>query len=125
MWSTLLLLDSGNHRLRRIGWDGRVHTVTGRGVPGNDGDDGPAALTTLRWSQGVAVLSDGRILIADTANHRVRVITPDGRITGVVIADPDAPAFRQPWSLVVTPDGQVVLSESIGPRVRRLAPAFN
>lgn len=122
---SLLLLDSGNHRLRRIGWDGRVRTLAGRGVAGNDGDDGPATAAALRWPQGVATLPDGAILIADTANHRLRIVTPDGRITAVVIADPAAPGFRQPWSLAVTPDGQVVVSESIGPRVRRLAPAFN
>jgi DNA-binding beta-propeller fold protein YncE len=38
---------------------------------------------TLNGPFGVAVDSAGRILIADEMNHRIRVVTPDGRIATI------------------------------------------
>lgn len=93
-----LLLTEGepSHRLRRIdaGADGRigpadpVSTVAGTGVagyaPAQDG--GPAAVAQLDGPAGVGVLADGRIVVGDRLNRRVRLIAADAQRTITTIA---------------------------------------
>ena len=61
---SLLVCDTGNHRVLRIK-SGVVSTVAGSGVQGFAGDGGAAVAAELYTPSGVAVLTDGRILIAD------------------------------------------------------------
>ncbi|MBI5104126.1 MAG: hypothetical protein HZB46_03915 [Solirubrobacterales bacterium] len=80
---TIFIADQGNHRIRRIAPDGTISTVAGVGTPGALGDGGPATAAQLNAPHAVEALPDGRLLIADTANHRVRQVTPDGIITTI------------------------------------------
>lgn len=73
----LWLTDSDNHMVRR--WDrttGLIERVAGGGTTGGGGDGGVAAHAGLNYPFGIAVGGDGRILVADTFNHRIREITP-------------------------------------------------
>ncbi|MDX2252656.1 MAG: hypothetical protein NW202_10235 [Nitrospira sp.] len=73
----LLLTDSDNHLVRR--WDrltGLIERVAGGGTTGAGGDGGFAAHAGLSYPFGITVDGDGRILVADTFNHRIREITP-------------------------------------------------
>ena len=73
----LWLTDSDNHLIRR--WDritGLIERVAGGGVTGAGGDGGPAVNASLNYPFGIAVDGEGRILVADTFNHRIREITP-------------------------------------------------
>ena len=73
--------DSINHRVRRIGADGRIVTVAGTGVAGFSGDGGPATAATLIEPRSVAVDRQGNLYIADYRNGRVRRVSKDGRIS--------------------------------------------
>ncbi len=73
---TLLIADSGNHRIRAVGADGIIHTIAGTGAPGFTGDDGPAREARLRSPSGVAVDAAGAVYVADLDNNRVRKLTP-------------------------------------------------
>ena len=53
---------------------GDVYTIAGTGGPGFGGDGGPAVKAGHKDPSGVAVDHHGNVLIADFANHRVRVI---------------------------------------------------
>jgi trimeric autotransporter adhesin len=53
---------------------GDIYTVAGDGTQGFPGDSGPATAAEIGRSQGVAVDGAGNLLIADTANNRVRVV---------------------------------------------------
>ncbi len=64
--------DSGNHRIRAVGAE--VTTEVGSGQPG--AADGPPALVELNRPRGVAFTANGRLVIADTNNHWLRVLTP-------------------------------------------------
>lgn len=73
----LWLTDSDNHLVRR--WDritGLIERVAGVGTTGAGGDGGTAASAALKYPFGIAVDGQGRILVADTFNHRIREITP-------------------------------------------------
>jgi hypothetical protein len=51
-----------------------IYTVAG-GIGGFSGDGGPATAAGLAFPAGLAVNSAGNLLIADSGNHRVRMVT--------------------------------------------------
>ena len=70
----IVVADTGNHRIRRIARDGVVTSVAGTGRPGNAGDGGAATAASMNGPERAVVGPGGVIYVADTANHRVRVI---------------------------------------------------
>ena len=62
--------------VRRITSDGIITTVAGTGELGFSGDAGPADAARLCWPLGLATDDAGHILIADTENNRIRLLTP-------------------------------------------------
>ena len=79
----LFIADAGNNRIRKVSTDGIVTTVAGNGRPGFSGDGGPAIDAALTYPSGVSVDAGENLYIADTANHRIRKLTPEGIITTV------------------------------------------
>ena len=77
----MFVVDMEAHRISVIGKDGTRRVVAGNGQPGFSGDDGPAALATLRQPHHILTAPDGSIYVADTNNNCVRRI--DVR-TGVI-----------------------------------------
>jgi sugar lactone lactonase YvrE len=77
--------------------DGIITTVAGSGpttseAPGDyAGDGGPATAARLYRPVGLAVDAAGNLFIADTDNHRIRKVTPDGTITTVAGSGPIGP----------------------------------
>jgi hypothetical protein len=55
--------------------EGYIYTVAGDGVAGFEGDGGPALSAELNYPGGIAVEADGDLLIADTQNGRIRLVT--------------------------------------------------
>jgi hypothetical protein len=81
----LLIADTVNDRVRVVAaatgtlfgqsmTAGDIYTVAGDGTGGYSGDGGPATSTELDAPRGVAVDGAGNLVIADTANYRVRVV---------------------------------------------------
>ena len=71
----LFLTDSDNHLIRQ--WDlasGVAFCVAGQGVPSYSGDDGAAREASLCYPFGIVADRDGTLLVADTFNHRIRVL---------------------------------------------------
>lgn len=65
--------DGKNNRVRRIS-GGKVNTTAGAG--NNGFKDGPVDKALFNYPSGLAVGGTGKIYVADSANHRVRLITP-------------------------------------------------
>ncbi len=70
--------DTGNHCIRKIS-GGVVSTVAGTGVEGFA--NGPAATAQFKSPQDLAVDVSGIIHVADTGNHRIRLINSGSVLT--------------------------------------------
>jgi sugar lactone lactonase YvrE len=75
--------QSTNHRVVRITPTGSLVTVAGTGQAGFSGDGGPATSAALNQPIGLALDSTGNLYIADSNNHRIRRVRPDGTISTV------------------------------------------
>lgn len=123
-----LALREGNAVLRLDLVRGTIHHVAGTGTKGYAGDGGPASRATLNGPKGVAAAPDGRIYVADTENHVVRVIDPrSGVITTVAgtgakgdgsNADPLRCALNRPHGVFVDADGTLFIGDTDAYRVR-------
>lgn len=87
----IVIADKGNQRIRKVASDGTITTIAGTGLQGYDGDDVPGVSASLRDPHNLAFASDGRLLVADTRNERVRALDADGNIT--TVAGTGAAAF--------------------------------
>lgn len=72
----VFVADAGNHRVRVIEPDGNIYTYAGNGVGDWRGDGGPADSASLNSPLAVHTGPDGALLVADTANQRIRKIDP-------------------------------------------------
>ena len=114
--------DTYNDRIRRIAPDGTVTTLAGNGKPGlldgalpDAGFDTPSALAAGR---------DGTLYVADTGNHAVRRIKPDGTVDTLAIPleGEVRPPLRRPAGLALTRDGYLYIAASSGGRILQLTP---
>jgi uncharacterized protein (TIGR03437 family) len=74
------IAEFSNSRIRKVDTKGIITTVAGNGISGYGGDGGAATSAQLNGPQSVAVDAAGNLYIADTANNRVRQVTPGGSI---------------------------------------------
>jgi hypothetical protein len=80
----VFIADSPNHRIRKVDLaTGVITTVAGTGQEGFGGDGGPATAARLNRPRFLVVARDGSLIIADTANYRVRRVDPAGVITTI------------------------------------------
>ncbi len=106
-----------------------IQTVAG--IDSN-GDGGPAVNALLSQAEGIAVDRMGNIYLAEAADNRVRMITPDGNIqtiggTGVAGFSGDGGLARQamlnqPYGLAVDASGNLYVADLGNGRVRKIAP---
>ena len=79
----LHISDIGAHQIFRLEGT-NLALVAGTGVAGFSGDGEHASRATLNAPHELLFLADGTLLIADTFNHRIRAIRPDGTIHTIV-----------------------------------------
>ena len=83
---SLLVADSAANRITRWTPDGRITPVAGSGEAGFDGDRAiPAVSARFDAPSGLAIDSNSRILVADTNNHRVRILEPFSETVGTLL----------------------------------------
>ena len=78
--------DSGNCAIRKIARDGTVSTLAGNGREGNA--DGVGTAARFRHPRGLGFAPDGSLVVADTANCRIRRLAMDGTVTTIAGSTP-------------------------------------
>ncbi len=124
----LYVADAGNHRIRKIGSDGEVSTLAGSGERGLA--EGPAATARFNDPGGVAVDTQGTVYVADTGNHRIRVIRSDGQVAtlagssnaGSLDGTGSLAQFNRPHGLAIDPHGNLLVADSGNNRIRKVTP---
>jgi streptogramin lyase len=107
-----------------------ISTFAGNGSKGFSGDGGPAIQAQLNDPTGIARGPDGALYICDTGNHRIRRVTPDGRIATVAGAGQrgwtgdggpaTAAQLNEPYEVRFDAAGHVFWVERLSHTVRRL-----
>lgn len=125
----LFVTEFGNHTIRKITLSGEVSTVAGTSrIPG--AADGPAGQASFNYPAGIAVDSENRIHVADSGNHTIRRISPEGFVctfAGLAGAygSEDGPAntarFSNPTDVCITSDGSVCVTDSSNNTIRRIS----
>jgi thiol-disulfide isomerase/thioredoxin len=116
----LWLADSESSAIRWVA-DGEMHTAAGQGLFDFGLMDGPAGTALFQHPLGVCVLPDGSVLVADTYNGAVRLLSASGA-HGDRVVSTVATGLAEPSDIVLAPDGGVVVVESAAHRLTRLAP---
>jgi hypothetical protein len=124
------VVDAHNHRVMLIDAANQITTVAGNGTQGAGGDFGPATAAQLNSPSAVAVDAAGNLYIADSGNHKVRMVTAGGIIltiagTGVAGFSGDAgpgtsAQLNSPMDLVVWNDFLVV-ADTGNSRIRMIS----
>jgi sugar lactone lactonase YvrE len=78
----LYVTDSGNSAIRRVGPGGATGTVAGDGTCGY-ADSGSGTLARFCRPRGIALDGNGNLWVADSGNHLLRRIAPDGSVSTV------------------------------------------
>ena len=122
----LIIIDSGNNRIRQVGTNGIIKSVVGRNP--NDGDMGTNA--TLNGAVGVSFDSYGNMFIADTSNNRIRKVDTNGVITTVAgngaasFSGDGGPAtnasLHTPVDVAVDMAGDIYIADERNLRVRKV-----
>lgn len=131
----LYIADPGDNRIRKVSTQGVITTFAGTGKAGFSGDGGPANQAQLSFPQSIAFDSKGDLIIADRVNNRLRMVTPDGKISTIAgngtrastgNGGPAAAAsLNRPFVVTTDAAGDIFLIESGGVTVRRIDPNGN
>jgi sugar lactone lactonase YvrE len=132
----LYLADTHNGRVRVVSAaTGNISTIAGAGIVGGNvqsfgGDGGAATAAGLALPHGLTLDAAGNLYVADSANQRIRRISPAGVITTVAgqgteaFAGDGAPAVAasldSPRAVAMSLGGLVTLADSGNQRVRQI-----
>ena len=120
------VVDSNNHRIRKITSEGVVSTIAGNSWRGHHDATGTAA--QFKGPFGVAVDSSGNLYVADAFNNRIRKITSEGVVStlagnswwGHQDATGTAAQFKGPFGVAVDSSGNVYVADTGNHRIRKI-----
>ena len=90
----IYIADTGNNVIRKLtAATGNISTIAGDGVEGYSGDNAAATSAQLKSPAGVSIDAQTNVVIADTGNHRIRLVNAS---TGIIttVAGNGATAFN-------------------------------
>jgi sugar lactone lactonase YvrE len=124
----IFVADTNNHRIRRIDPNGTVTTIAGKPETGYAAGyvDGSASESRFNGPRGVAIDEAGNVYVADTGNHVIRLITPDGQVStlagdkepGYIDAIGTKARFNFPSDVAIDEQGNVYVADTANHRIR-------
>ena len=122
-WIYLAQRDAGT--IWRIAGDGEASLFAGGPLPGS----GQSEHTRLYAPAGMALGTDGSLIVAEPSFHRISLVTPDrsvqvlaGGTNGYRDGPADQAMFRHPTDVAVGPDGTCYVADTGNHRIRTISP---
>ena len=116
-----------NDSIQRIASDGTVSVIAGSQYAGFA--DGTGAAAGFNQPHGLAVDSSGNLIVADTGNATIRMITPAGVVTTLAGSQTSgssdgagaAALFNGPTDIAIGPSGEIFVSDSANHTIREIS----
>ena len=109
---TFYIADTFNNVIRKVTPGGTVSTFAGTGEYGSK--DGAGTVATFALPRGITLDSSGNVYVADSANNRIRKITPAGVVTTFVKT-----GLKNPQGVTVS-GNTVFIADTDGNAIRKI-----
>ena len=123
---SVFVADTLNHRICRISANGQVSTLAGSGLAGYQ--DGPAPQAQFDAPSGLAVDASGSVYVADTFNHCIRRISPNGAVSTLAGSGTSgngdglaaSAQFSAPSGLAIDASGSLYVADTDNRAIRKI-----
>jgi sugar lactone lactonase YvrE len=120
---------ASNNQIRKISASGVDSVLAGSGLYGSD--DGLGTAARFDNPIGIAVDELGNVYVADSANEKIRKVTPAGMVStiagtgqsGNANGDVSNATFAYPTGVAVDGGGNIYVADSAYPQVRMITPS--
>lgn len=124
----IYVADAYNNKIRKISSNGVVSTVAGSGLQGDA--DGVGAVASFHSPNGVAVDANDNVYVADYWNHKIRMITPGGKVTTFAGSGLEGSedkkgilaSFKYPSAIAIDKDGNLYVTDTQNQKIRKITP---
>ncbi len=125
----IYVADTNNNEIRMITPAGVVSTLAGSTTAG--ATDGTGATASFNHPVGVAVTPAGDIIVADTDNNEIRMVTPAGVVStlagsttaGSADGTGSAASFYHPTGVAVNASGDIYVADYGNNEIREVTPS--
>lgn len=121
----IFIADCNNHLIRKIDTKGNVTTIAGKTTKGFQ--DGRGEKARFYRPRSIAINAKGNLVVADSENHAIREVTPEGEVTTIVgngAGYQDGPIkeakFSLPYSLTIDRSGNIVVFDKENGHIRMI-----
>ncbi|MEX0288546.1 MAG: sterol desaturase family protein [Flavobacteriaceae bacterium] len=119
--------DTGNHRIRKIENVLETNWVTTLAGIGKGHVDGPGTEARFNRPNGIVMFDSGRMLIADSDNHVIRMLTTDGvagTLAGTSVGYQDGhqteAKFLLPQNIALDDEGNIYVADTYNYKIRKI-----
>lgn len=126
--NAILVVDRGNHKIKKIDSNGLVSNLVGSGAIGSL--DGASEIATFNFPSSIVEDSNGNLFICDQSNHKIRKVDTNGIVStfagsgvggfqdGVGIAA----RFYYPDEIAIDNDDTIYVADYYNHKIRKITP---